>query len=67
MWSGRTKRAHCPGASPGAGRSVREVEAHPTAARERAENARRVLETRFAPGPWLDRYEAVYTELVNRS
>ena len=47
--------------------ALREVEKDPQAALERAVNARRVLETRFAPGPWLDRYESVYTELVNQS
>jgi len=47
--------------------ALQAVEAQPGAASGRAANARRVLETRFAAGPWLDRYEAVYAELMGRS
>lgn len=42
------------------------VRSHPAAARERAEAARQRLERDFAPGPWLERYEALYRSLGGR-
>jgi len=36
----------------------------PECARQRAERARRTVRERFAQGPWLERYEATYREIV---
>lgn len=40
--------------------AIRGILSNRVLASERASAARRRLETRFAPGPWLDRYEAIY-------
>lgn len=47
--------------------AVREVRKHPDRAEEMAERARARLESEFAPGPWLDRYERVYRRALSGS
>lgn len=45
-------------------RALEEVRADPSAARQRAEAARRQLAREFREGPWLDAYERIYRELA---
>ena len=50
-----------PSEDPGAlADALRSLHADPAAAARRAEASRRRLEAEFAPGPWLDAYEALY-------
>lgn len=44
--------------------AVTRVREDPGAARDRARRARERLRRRFAPGPWIDRYEEIYREAV---
>ena len=43
---------------------IREVLRNPIQAHERAERARTRLAKAFAPGPWLERHEALYTSVT---
>ncbi|MEX1256039.1 MAG: glycosyltransferase family 4 protein [Gemmatimonadota bacterium] len=44
--------------------AIQTVRNEPEAAKVRAARARRRLDLDFAPGPWLDRYEALYSSLL---
>lgn len=48
-------------------RAMEQVRREPESARERARRARRRLETEFALEPWLDRHEAIYREVVQKT
>lgn len=45
--------------------AVREIRKHPGRAAEMTGRARARLESDFAPGPWLDRYERVYRRALS--
>lgn len=53
-----------PGDAAALAQGVRAVHRSPGAARARAHAANRRLERNFGSGPWLERYEAVYREVV---
>lgn len=44
--------------------AIRAIQAHPAAARRRAAQAHERLTAHFAPGPWVERYAALYADVI---
>lgn len=47
--------------------AIEKIRGEPAAAMDRARQRRDRIRARFAPGPWLDRYEAIYREARSRA